>query len=96
MEPNTLASFSPIMSQAHSKCPSNAVGYVNEQSPKLLWVLMLSEFQRRVIFLSNLTFKPKRTCARIRNQNEARKWEEGTWVEASPHECHGIDGEVTL
>ena len=95
MEPNTLASFSPIMSQAHSKCTTNAVGYVNEQSPKLPWVLMWSEFQHRVIFLSNLTFKPKRACARIRNQNEAGKWEEGAWVEASPHEGHGIGDEVT-
>lgn len=83
------------MSQAHSKCPTNAVGYVNEQSPKLLWVLIRSEFQHRFIFLSNLTFKPKRTCARIRNQSEVGKGEEGAWVEASPHEGHGIGGEVT-
>ena len=56
---------------------------------------MWSEFQHRFIFLSNLTFKPKRTCARIRNQSEGGKWEEGAWVEASPHEGHGIGGEVT-
>ena len=29
------------------------------------------------------------------NQNEAGKWEEGAWVEASPHEGHRIGGEVT-